>query len=163
GSWMNLAAAIRTGSVVFFLAAGAVLFAVALVREARRRPPIGPAGARGARAAVAAILFGLLGSLALLQYAAVVSTSEHRRHVSTSDDRGHVLAFNFNRHDDFHAYIVFPRKMIQTGELGRDPFSVRRMVASLGGQSFLHALVLAGLQEQNLHLMEPGIGLLLAF
>ncbi len=44
--------------------------------------------------------------------------------------------------DDFVSYLVFPRQILATGTLV-EPFSVRRL-AAYGGQSFLHALMLAG-------------------
>ena len=69
--------------------------------------------------------------------------------------------FNFNVIDDQHAYLVFPVKMIQTGSLGQDPFSERRMLTSLGGQYFLDTFILAGAQIKNLHLMDKGLGLII--
>ncbi len=67
----------------------------------------------------------------------------------------------FNIHDDFQAYFVFPQKMLQTGSLGNDPFSERRIISGLGGQSFLQTLVLAFLPENNLNLLEPGIAMVI--
>ena len=67
----------------------------------------------------------------------------------------------FNAHDDLQAYFVFPEKLIQTGHLGDDPFSERRIVASLGGKYFLDAFVLADLGRASLQLMDGGVGLLL--
>ena len=60
--------------------------------------------------------------------------------------------------DDAHAYLVFPQKMLQTGSMGVDPFSERR-ITTLGGQCLLHAVVLCVGGDQNLHLIDPGIGL----
>ncbi|MBN1796196.1 MAG: hypothetical protein JW804_05940 [Sedimentisphaerales bacterium] len=74
---------------------------------------------------------------------------------------GWVFRSTFNMHDDFHAYFVFPHKMLQTGSLGPDPFSERRIVASLGGQSFLHTFILSVLSEQNLTIIDPGLGVLI--
>ena len=71
------------------------------------------------------------------------------------------VSSNYNVHDDFHAYFVFPQKMLQTGALGYDPFSERRITSGLGGQSFLHALVLAFLPENNLNVLDPGITLVI--
>jgi hypothetical protein len=44
--------------------------------------------------------------------------------------------------DDYQSYLVFPQKILTTGTL-LDVFSTRRL-AAYGGQSLLHALVLAG-------------------
>ena len=83
----------------------------------------------------------------------------------SGDDKA--LGFSFpllilNPHDDFHAYFVFPNKMIQSGSIGPDPYSERRMTSSLGGQYFLDAFVLAALSEENLHLIDPGLGIVLS-
>jgi len=66
----------------------------------------------------------------------------------------------FNAHDDYHAYLVFPRKILQTGGLGADPFSERRMVA-LGGQSFLQALLLGLTNLKYINVLEGGLGWLI--
>lgn len=72
-----------------------------------------------------------------------------------------VAFFNFNPIDDQHAYMVFPVKMLQTGSLGDDPFSERRLVSALGGEYFLNTFILAAAGLKNLHLMGGGIGLLI--
>jgi hypothetical protein len=66
---------------------------------------------------------------------------------------------HFNSTDDYFAYFVFPAKMVQTGSLGKDPFSERRLVSSLGGGYYLQGLLLAGLGEQGLNILDEGIGL----
>lgn len=68
---------------------------------------------------------------------------------------------NFNIGDDYQAYFVYPEKMIQTGSLGDDPFSDRRMTSALGGQSFLDTFVLAVLPFDYLHLADRGLGWLI--
>lgn len=68
----------------------------------------------------------------------------------------------FNCHDDFHAYFVYPEKMLQAGSMGQDPFSARRVASSLGGQSFLHTFVLCILSEKNLNIIDPGLGMMIA-
>ncbi|MBE9123822.1 hypothetical protein IQ269_24240 [Tychonema sp. LEGE 07199] len=72
---------------------------------------------------------------------------------------GSVAWYNFNPHDDYHAYFVFPHKMLQIGSLGSDPFSERRLVSALGGQSFLHTFILSLLDERSLYLIDPGCAL----
>ena len=86
--------------------------------------------------------------LSLFHYASTVSIAEN--------------AFPWlNPHDDLYAYIVFPQKMLQTGALGPDPFSERRLTSALGGQSFLHTFVLSMRSIHNLHLLDPGLGLVM--
>lgn len=69
--------------------------------------------------------------------------------------------FPFHGTDDYHAYLVFPEKMIQTGHLGNDPFSERRIISSLGGAYFLDASILSFAELKNLHLVDNGIGFFL--
>ncbi len=63
----------------------------------------------------------------------------------------------FNPHDDFHAYLSFPVKMLEAGSLGSDPFSERRML-EYGGQSLLHAVMLGFVDLSQVHVVEFGVG-----
>lgn len=83
--------------------------------------------------------------LILIQYAGWISTD------------------NFHPHDDFFGYFVFPEKMLQIGSLGADPFSGRRLISSLGGQSFLHTFILSMFNEENLHIIDPAIASIIVF
>lgn len=74
---------------------------------------------------------------------------------------GSIVAKDFNPHDDYHAYLVLPSKMLQLGSMSIDPFLGRRL-PSLGGQSFLDTFVLSIAAEKNLNLMDAGIGLIIA-
>src|SRR4028118_144381 len=82
---------------------------------------------------------------------------------------GRVYSYTFSALDDYQAYFVFPQKMLQIGSLGADPFSERRLVSALGGQSFLHTFSLSLLDERSLYLIDPGcalvvmIGLIIAY
>ncbi len=89
----------------------------------------------------------------LLQYGGWVSAKAF-------DYRDNIQAFNWG--DDFAAYFVFPKKMLQTGSLGPDPFSERRIVSSLGGNYFLHTFILSMLSVKNLNLIDPGLGMIIA-
>ena len=62
--------------------------------------------------------------------------------------------YDFHPIDDNGGYLAFPFKMIQTGELGGDPFSERRIVSSLGGQYFLDTFVLAVLDYKYIHIID---------
>lgn len=68
---------------------------------------------------------------------------------------GSLWNMRFNPNDDFIAYFPFAKQILQQGTLF-DPFNLRRAL-SLGGQSFLHALVLAGIPGFRLHLFDQGI------
>jgi hypothetical protein len=57
--------------------------------------------------------------------------------------------------DDHTAYFLHARQILETGTL-LEPFSFRRM-ASYGGQSFLHALVLVVAPVGQLNLLDKGI------
>jgi hypothetical protein len=62
-----------------------------------------------------------------------------------------------NGHDDQHAYLVFPQRMLEVGSIGEDPFNERRM-NSWGGQSFLQALMLPMVDSRNLGALDGGVG-----
>lgn len=68
---------------------------------------------------------------------------------------------DFCPHDDFHAYLAHPRKMLELGWLGEEPFSHRRVAGTFGGMFFLHAIVLALCTEPAVHLIDPGLPYLL--
>jgi hypothetical protein len=61
----------------------------------------------------------------------------------------------FNTWDDEMAYRSFARQFIDTGTL-YEPFSYRR-IGAFGGQSLLHAMVLALSDRDRLHLLDNGI------
>ncbi len=79
-----------------------------------------------------------------------------------------VYADGFNTSDDYHAYLVFPHKMLQLGSMGLEPFSERRIV-SLGGQSFLQTFIVSVLADTNLNILDPAwaliitVGLIIGF
>jgi hypothetical protein len=72
-----------------------------------------------------------------------------------------VCSKNYNFHDDLQAYFVFPTKMIQTGTMGPEPFSEGRLL-SLGGMSFLQAIVLSVADARYFRLVEPAVAFPLA-
>jgi hypothetical protein len=74
---------------------------------------------------------------------------------------GWVYSLSFEFLDDYHAYFVYPQKMLQMGSFGLDPFSERRL-SSLGGQSFLHTFILSRLGNENLYIIDPGIAFVIS-
>ncbi len=65
----------------------------------------------------------------------------------------------FEPYDDQLAYFTFARRFLETGTL-IEPFSLRRL-ATYGGQSLLHATAVMFGSEQNMHLLDAGIGMLI--
>lgn len=68
---------------------------------------------------------------------------------------------DFDLHDDEQSYLVYPRKMLERGGLGAEPFDTRRLVV-LGGQSLLHAFVAVLFPPRTTHLLDAGVGLLIS-
>lgn len=67
----------------------------------------------------------------------------------------------FNNHDDYHAYLFFPKKILDLGSLHQDPFSERRLISGLAGNSVLLAIGLANAKWYFLHLIDWGLGILM--
>jgi len=144
GGALNLAALISPTGIHLFLVAGLALLAC---DGWRRRASTG-AEVRGLLAGLRSrpglALAGLVvGAMLLAAYAASVCSRD------------------YNAHDDLQAYFVLPVKMIQTGSMGADPFSEGRLL-SLGGMSFLQAIVLSVADPRYFRLVEPGVALPLA-
>jgi hypothetical protein len=64
-----------------------------------------------------------------------------------------------NKWDDYEAYFTYPKQLLGSGSL-IEPFSVRR-IATYGGQSYLHALVLVFSTVFRLGVVDNGICFLL--
>src|SRR5580693_2460622 len=156
GGMLNVLSYISRTTVLVFLGAGVAIWLLDLL--IRRTGQVRNTFLRLAdlRSSKSLLVVGaLIVLLALIQYAGSVSVS---RSDSPSSAAGPV---RFNQADDFQAYFVFPKKMMQLGSISPDPFCARQIESSLGGQSFLDALVLSVLSVQNLHILDPGLGLLL--
>ncbi len=95
----------------------------------------------------------IVSFLILIQYAGWVYTGR-------LNFANMVYADGFNTSDDYHAYLVFPHKMLQLGSMGLEPFSERR-ITSLGGQSFLHTFIVSLLPDTNLNIIDPGLALII--
>jgi hypothetical protein len=66
----------------------------------------------------------------------------------------------FNLHDDYEKYFAFPVRMLQTGTLAGNPLSTMG-VETLGGVSFLHAVVINHFPITYINVLDGVIGLLL--
>jgi hypothetical protein len=66
------------------------------------------------------------------------------------------LRWHFNRNDDQPAYLFRLSRMLQTGSIGRDPFSLRQLT-TLSGLTFLLGLVGSVQPLKYSHLLDPGI------
>lgn len=64
----------------------------------------------------------------------------------------------FNVHDDYTAYAAFTEKMLQTGHLGPEPFSERRIVSSLGGKNWLDCYSVVLLGHGRTRALDAGLG-----
>lgn len=143
GGFLNFAKAISINSIGIFIFSGLLLFALFCFRERRGFIPFIKNTAefvKKNKLFSAAVV--LVCAIILSRYACAVSF------------------FSFHAFDDDHAYMSFPAKMLQTGSLGNDPFSERRVESSLGGKYFLDAIILAPAAFKNLHLADNGLGYL---
>lgn len=68
------------------------------------------------------------------------------------------LGVAFNPHDDIQAYLVFPKRILQEGWLGDDPFNVRRVESGTGAGSYLLALFSPFVEPRAMHLPDRGLG-----
>lgn len=72
-----------------------------------------------------------------------------------------VHAGQYQEGDDYNFYLAAPAKMLQLHHYAADPFSERRIIASIGGNCFLQTLVLTVLPLENLQMADRTLGLLL--
>ena len=70
-----------------------------------------------------------------------------------------LLFYNFM--DDEPYYLAQPIKMLEAHYLLPDPFSVRRIISSVGASYFVQGLVLCALPIENLHLADQYLGFIL--
>ena len=151
GGVVDLTAVISRWLIIGFLAVGGIAFVHRLVQYAATtkpmmRPKLGSRllNVPVLSAAAALLALRIAGSVIVLQ-------------PSTGMQLG-----SFNTFDDFQAYVVYPLKMLDTGSMGADPFSIRRTpTQALGGGAFLQTFVLAALPVENLRLLDVGLGTLL--
>ena len=68
----------------------------------------------------------------------------------------------FNIVDDYQHYFVIPNLMLDIGHDGNNPFDPTR-VTSFGGQYFLDTLILSVLKENNLEIIDLGLGWVILF
>lgn len=150
GGVLNWTESISRTAILLFVGLGTVLYVVVLYRQRAIFPRcLFPDMQSLQKDRLFAVGFLLICFLSVVRYAGSVAGPQRASSVWPI----------FNKHDDFHAYFVFSNKMLQTGSLGPDPFSERRMTSSLGGQWFLDCFVLSVLSERNLHLVDQGLGL----
>ena len=144
GGWLNLFGRVSKFSIAVFLAAGMVFLGYFVFMEIRQKFSFSFWKNRLAWLKNFGKLNLLLALIVVLSVLVRYGTS--------------VAFFDFHPTDDYQAYMAFPVKMLQTGSLGNDPFSDRRISSSLGGKYFLDSFALTFGQEKNLHLMDSGVG-----
>src|SRR5262249_17475077 len=145
GGVVDLAGVISRWLIIGFLTVGGIAFVYRFVRYAATANPT--ADPKLGSWLLTPPLLGAAGALLALRIAGsviVLQPSTHRMQDGS-----------FNIFDDFQAYIVYPLKMLDTGSMGADPFSVRRTPThALGGNSFLQTFVVAALPVQSLRLLD---------
>jgi hypothetical protein len=72
-----------------------------------------------------------------------------------------VHAGQYQASDDYNFYLAAPAKMLQLHHYAADPFSERRIMASIGGGYFLQTLVLVALSLANIQMADRALGLIL--
>jgi len=146
GGVLNNYGLISPWSARAYVVLGSLLCLFAIVRQLKycvARSRISPTMAAAAVGVVALALVSLAGQ------------------VTTQLVKGRNSATSFNHDDDFQGYLVFPVQMLQTGAMTDDPFNARRLTSSLGGHSFLQALLIAWSGNDHVHLLDPGIASLI--
>jgi len=63
--------------------------------------------------------------------------------------------------DDLQSYFVYAERMVQAGSSGPDPFNTVLHLSSLGGHSFMEALLLPVASFRYLNLLDAGLGLVI--
>ncbi|MBV9949553.1 MAG: hypothetical protein JOZ69_22110, partial [Myxococcales bacterium] len=129
------------GVLATYTATGVLLLCAVVYRE--RGTLLAAAQELGVAAAhrpLVALAFAFLPCAALAQFFGSIG------------DRG------YNDCDDFVCYFQFARQIIDSGSF-IEPFSLRRL-STMGGQPFLHALLLVESSEFRLHVIDRGVCLL---
>jgi hypothetical protein len=150
GGIVDLTGVISRWLIIGFLTVGGIAFIYRVVRDAttaksRAHPRV--------TSLLSALVLAAAGALLALRIAGSIIVLQP----STGMQPG-----SFNTFDDFQAYIVYPLKMLETGSMGADPFSMRRTpTVALGGGSFLQTFVLAVLPVESLRLLDVGLGTIL--
>jgi hypothetical protein len=72
-----------------------------------------------------------------------------------------VRAGQYQASDDYNFYLAAPAKMLQLHHYAADPFSERRIIASIGGNYFLQTMLLVALPLTNLQMADRTLGLIL--
>jgi len=141
GGWLNLFSAVSVYSLTIFVWTGLAAYGASIVLRAKT-----PDG-------------DLLTGHPLCRIAVLLSCF-----VVVALGWSYVQAvgwIKFNDHDDFQGYLVFVEKLLQLGSLGEDPFSERRLISGVGGQYFLLSLVVSEFPHRFLHILDPGIAVLM--
>ncbi len=141
GGMLNLlhaiAVSVLLGIVSFGLLAAGWLFLLNRGTSTRIPPPTPPSGV------LVKVLLLLFAAMFGVRMAATVHTPYYQQS------------------DDYNFYLAAPEKMLQLHQYAPDPFSERRIMASVGGNYFLQALVHAELPLEDIQMADRAFGLLL--
>ena len=151
GGLFDLFGVVSRTAIVGFLAIGCFAKLVSFARASANRSTLSPRATGPA----------LLGIAGLTLSAVLLSIRVAGSLIVLQPPTG-MQPGSFNPFDDFQAYIVYPLKMIETGSMGADPFSIRRTPShAFGGNAFLQTFVLAVLPVQSLRIVDVGLGTIL--
>src|SRR5882762_6416791 len=127
GGVLNLLQRISRTTVLVYLGLGILWWLASWIPPLRQLPRVS----------------GLLQEIAQVKYrqlflcgvllVVTLTTVQYAASISGVQRDGPITATMFNPADDFQAYFISPEKMLQTGSMGPDPFSGRRLESSLGG------------------------------
>jgi hypothetical protein len=146
GAVLNLAQVISPLVVRVYLLIGLLLGVFFFAIQQRRQigDGLGSAWAYFRQRKLLALVAFFFVSVTFIKYATVVSPGV------------------FHPHDDYHAYFVFPTHMLQTGTLGQDPFSERRITSTLGGNYFVNTFLLAVTgRYETMRLLDEGVSFII--
>jgi hypothetical protein len=143
GGFLNIERLLWIPVLRAFVLAGVVLFAIELALRSREILSVARNGLAIVRRKP------VLGTLAFVVciFAVLLALTAVRRKIFTGDDTA--------------AYLVFAIKTPQFGSIPADPFSERRIMASLGGNYFLKALMMPDGDFRSTGFPDSGFGYLL--
>jgi hypothetical protein len=145
GGCLNLLRAITPPILLAMILIGllaVILLRLSITESEAQAETVRPPSASPSSRAVVVLLF-----LAALIFAVRLGATVH--------------AGQYQESDDYNYYLGAPVKMLQLHHFAADPFSERRILASIGGNYFLQTLVLIALPLESVQMADRTLGLIL--